>query len=116
MLNQNKFGENQLIREQRFKIKANCQVAPLKIKTNVHTLLGKNLLILTKKTAEMHEKKFQQSQNLGIPLEKTVHAVRYITRYVCGHCRLYITMIECPLLILSNPWLKNCIRGQGFNR
>jgi len=50
MLNQNKFGENKSIRELHFKIKTNCQVPALKIKTNVRTLRGKNLSILIEKT------------------------------------------------------------------
>jgi len=53
MLNQNKFGENQPIRELCFKIKTNCQIPPLKIKTNLRTLYGKNMLILTEKTVEV---------------------------------------------------------------
>jgi len=59
MLNQNKFGENQPIRELCFKIKTNCQIPPLKIKTNLHTLHRKNMLILTEKLLRLGEKNGQ---------------------------------------------------------
>jgi len=49
LLNQNKYGENQPTSRAASKSKQIAKSHGLKIKTNVHSLHGKNLLILTEK-------------------------------------------------------------------
>jgi len=100
MKNQNKFGENQPIREPRFKIKTNCQVPSLKIKAKcVHSSWKKSVNSNRVNCGGCMEKKVN-SNRICEHLQKKMYV--FMALYI-NLLSIYIKVTVCTYVPFSRP-------------